>query len=94
MELVNGPVRVTGPSVVLLSARVGLSEVGTWRVIYYAENVAPFQVVAGEHRISDSVRDGFFEVDANWSMKAVTAPDDGPRTDSRATQMTTVGGGE
>ena len=55
--------------------RVGLAEVGNWRVIYYAENVASFQVVPGKRFISDSARDGFFELDASWSMSSVADAD-------------------
>jgi len=72
--------------------RIGLAEVSTWRVIYYAENVISFQVVDAGHHISQSARDGFFELDAAWSLRTVSDEPIQPTTTTQGAGLLVVGG--
>jgi len=72
--------------------RIGLSEVSTWRVIYYAENVISFQVIDAGHHISQSARDGFFELDAAWSLRTVSDEPIQPTTTPRGAGLLVAGG--
>ncbi|MFZ5593834.1 MAG: ABC transporter ATP-binding protein [Pseudomonadota bacterium] len=53
------------------SWRIGVTEGDAARTVFYAENVLHFQIVAdSNHPVPITSRQGFFELDANWSFES------------------------